>query len=205
LEEGFTLTASKYTRKELERYVQACGVTPAQNYLLLKKELSSVKVIGSLLLGRPPKTQAQRDAREDDYLLVCTAAEFYLINLSHSPAPTDIAFSTPRRIPLTVVQSFNIRASAGTYELHITMSVNPEVYYCTTIRAQDDQYLLNNLRTLLGNGFYGLTVPSTPHFTTTVTEQASPQTYSHHVTNSGRPERARESLLKSLLGKPKRS
>lgn len=199
------MKTSKYTRDELEAYVQACGITPAANFLLLKRELGGMKVIAALLVGRPPKTQEQRTAREDDYLLVCGPTAFYLIDLSHSPAPNDVAFATPRRIPLTAVQSFTLRPVAGVYELHLTMGTTPETYYCPTSMSEDDAYLLDNLRALLKNGFYGLTAPSSPHFTPPAADTKLASGVPQSVPVPGRPERHHESLLKSLLGKPKRS
>jgi hypothetical protein len=199
------MKTSNYTRGELEAYVQACGVKPAANYLLLKRELSGAKVIASLLVGRPPKTQAQRSAREDDYLLICGPVEFYLIDLSHSPAPNDVAFSAQRRIPLTAVQSFVLRPAAGVYELHLTMGTTPETYYCSTVRSDEEAYLVDNLRALLKNGFYGLTPPRTPHFAPATAPTAHPDPVPQNVAAPGRPERQRDSILKSLLGKPKRS
>lgn len=198
-----------YSRHELEAYVTACGVTPEQNYLLLKKEPSSVKLIGAILVGRAPKNDAERDARGDDYLMVCAPTEFYLVNLSNTPAPTDIAFR-PRRVPLTAVQSFKLQRGVNKYTLQLTMGGVPESYNFQIVRPEEDAYLLANWRTLLAKGFYGITVSAEFPSATTGAPQPkqriqTPPSAPQHTTPTSRPERKRESLLQSLLGKPKRS
>lgn len=152
--------AEIYDQETAEAYVQACGVTPADNYLVLKKRMGTARLFAGMMFSQVPEDDMSRSNQEDNVLLVFTADELVSVNLTRSPKPGDVAFS-PERIARTEVTNLAVDPTSDQFCLHFEVRGQRRNYYVWMAQRPETQYVLVQFNALQANHFLGWATAAT--------------------------------------------
>ena len=134
------------------KYVEACGVQPDHNYLIMQRRASSWVLMANMFTGSQYEDIDNKMARiERYYILIFTPHKLYLQDLTAAPG-TDAQV-----IPTVLIKQFSTPVVKDQYCLRFNLNGKWQNYYCSTLQTQERAYILRNFNTLSLNGFCGLT------------------------------------------------
>lgn len=141
-----------YEQTFIEQIVTACGVTPRDNYLLVKQRMSTARLMMGMMFKNGPQTDQQRAQFEDDIVLIFTASGILSVNLSKLAQAEDKQMH-PQIFKREDVTALAVSDTSDQICLHFNYRGKQQNYYVWRKQPQVMQYVLTQFSRLQKNRF----------------------------------------------------
>jgi hypothetical protein len=137
----------------VKAFVQGCGVTPNNNYLVVNKRAPSWAAMTMLMrVNNEDELDYILAQHEEHYLLIFTADYMLFAQITPKNVPV-------RRVDYTDISQFADELITEQECLHFLVHGKRENYYSFALYPPTPQYTLHNYHELQRIGFYGLMPP----------------------------------------------